>query len=179
MVEMGNVFYNLFSLVGHYYETALPPSPPCVLPSQPTVLPDETMQPSGNNNNTSYYHCMHAIISFYTIAGDIGVLVGVYFAGVITTLLIVVIVCIVMKSKSNNNNLNDYKFINQCTAWKSPRKKTRDLSLSVPRTPPAAVSLYDDVVNRGGVPVIDTNPVYCFNNETLVCSLAACLPVKK
>ena len=41
MVEMGNVFYNLFSLVGHYYETALPPSPPCVLPSQPTVLPDK------------------------------------------------------------------------------------------------------------------------------------------
>ena len=92
MVEMGNVFYNLFSLVGHYYETALPPSPPCVLPSQPTVLPDETMQPSGNNNNTSYYHCMHASL-LYCYCGHI-----------------------VMKSKSNNNNLI-YKFINQCTAW--------------------------------------------------------------
>ena len=34
------------------------------------------------------------------IAGDIGVFVGVYFAGVITTLLIMVIICIVMKSKS-------------------------------------------------------------------------------
>ena len=51
---------------------------------------------------------------------------------------------------------------------------TRDLSLSVPRTaPPAAVSLYDDVVNRGGVAVVDANPAYCFNNETLVRSLTA------
>lgn len=47
MVEMENVFYNLFSLVGPYYETALPPSllPCSVLPPQQTILPDETMQP--------------------------------------------------------------------------------------------------------------------------------------
>ena len=108
MVETENVFYNLFSLVGHYYETALPPSllPCSVLPSQPTILPEKTMQPplvtvTGNSMQHLIYHCMHAMIFFYTIAGDIGVLVGVYFAGVITTLLIMVIVCIVMKSKSN------------------------------------------------------------------------------
>ena len=49
---------------------------------------------------------------------------------------------------------------------------TRNQSLSV-HTPPAAVSLYDDVVNRGGVAVVDANPAYCFNNETLVRSLTA------
>ena len=48
MVEMENLFYNLFSLVGHHYETALPPSLPCS---------DETMQPplltvTGNSNIT-------------------------------------------------------------------------------------------------------------------------------
>ena len=52
---MENLFYNLFSLVGHHYETALPPSLPCS---------DETMQPplltvTGNSNIT--IACMTAL----------------------------------------------------------------------------------------------------------------------
>ena len=55
---MENLFYNLFSLVGHHYETALPPSLPCS---------DETMQPplltvTGNSNITTACNDNHSIL---------------------------------------------------------------------------------------------------------------------